>query len=523
MKRSYWMILASACMMFAGCNKDNTPTPAGEKAKYTVLVYANGGENLDNLIEADLSDAAAFLNTKDQDYSVRACVTMKYSSEKGLQAQSDDAQAELKKSYIPGGEAGYVYSYELASGCIDFKEAEGTIQYLKLNPKWSTDNSAAQMFTPNYISETLKGVAKDLPAENYILIIAGHANGWCVDQDGEYPQTNKAPMSAMTDANFNNRAITAKELAQGIRNSGVNVKAVIFDCCLTNNIEYLSELTDIPGLEYTLASGHTTKGGNYKEFLEQLYEVTNGKKDLKTALCDYAEVYARLHKEDYKLHPNDYMLMNTDFAVVDLAKLKNVWVPLKKVVDFLCENYNAADSAKYEIPSREAYQYYNKTPKYDLMDYLALMMGNGGPYETNEQYKALYNALDDIMETAIVAHAYSLNYVDETKKPKDVAEATMSMSVNIGAKGCLQYSFTHIPQYGYPCYDYKGMEWYVDPTDKDTTWYQENPQYNLYNDWQYSVDKSKFQANTGWYNWVKKNPVMPYNNPPFGDEGDKNE
>lgn len=99
----------------------------------------------------------------------------------------------------------------------------------------------------------------------------------------------------------------------------------------------------------------------------------------------------------------------------------------------------------------------------------------------------------------------------------------MSMSVLLGAKGCIQISFQHIPNYGYPSYDYKGMEWYVDPTDKDSTWYQEDPQYNLYYDWKYSVDKSKFQANTGWYNWVKKNPVMPYNNPPFGDEGDKNE
>ena len=523
MRKSYWMILASACLMFAGCNKDNTPTPAGEKAKYTVLVYANGGENLDHLIEMDLGEAAEFLNTKDKDYSVRACVTMKYSSEKGLEGQNNSAQAELQKSYVPGGEAGNVYSYELSSGCIDYKEAAGTVQYLKLDPEWVTDNSAAQMFSPSYISETLKRVAKDLPAENYILVIAGHANGWCVDLDGEYPEPNKAPMSAMTDAFYNKRAISAKELAQGIRTSGVNVKAVVFDCCMMNSIEYLSELTDIPGLEYSLGSGHTTHGGNYKELMQELYEVSHGKKDLKTALGDYAEEYARLHKEDYKLHPKDYVLMNVDFAVVDLAKLKNVWAPLKNVVDFLCENYKAADSAKYEIPSREAYQYYNKTPKYDLMDYLALMMGNGGPYENNEQYKALYNALDDIMETAIVEHAYSLNYVDETKKPKDKAEATMSMSVNIGAKGCLQYSFTHIPQYGYPCYDYKGMEWYVDPAAKDTIWYQENPQYNLYNDWQYSVDKSKFQANTGWYNWVKKNPVMPYNNPPFGDDGDKND
>ena len=521
MKKSNWMMLMAACLVFAAC--DNSPKPVpGDKAKYTVLIYANGGENLDHLIELDLGEAAEFLNTKDKDYSVRACATMKYSSEKGLQAQSDSAQAELKKNYVPGGEAGNVYSYELSSGCIDFKEAAGTVQYLKLDPKWVTDNSAAQMFSPNYIRETLKGVAKDLPAENYILIIAGHANGWSIEADGEYPQPNKAPMSAMTDANFNDRAITAKELAEGIRSSGVNVKAVVFDCCMMNSIEYLSELTDIPGLEYTLGSGHTTHGGNYKELMQELYEVSHGKKDLKTALSDYAEEYARLHKEDYKSHPKDYVLMNVDFAVVDLAKLKNVWAPLKNVVDFLCDNYKAADSAKYEIPSREAYQYYNKSPKYDLMDYLALMMGNGGPYETNEQYKALYNTLDDALDAAIVAHAYSLNYVDETKKPKDIAEATLSISVNIGAKGCIQHSYKQIPNYGFPSYDYKGMEWYVDPTDKDTTWYQENPQYNLYYDWKYSVDKSKFQANTGWYNWVKKNPVMPYNNPPFGDDKDHN-
>ncbi len=135
--------------------------------------------------------------------------------------------------------------------------------------------------------------------------------------------------------------------------------------------------------------------------MQELYEVSHGRKELKTALGDYAEEYARLHKEDYLLHPKDYVLMNVDFAVVDLAKLKNVWAPLKNVVDFLCENYKAADSAKYEIPSREAYQYYNKAPKYDLMDYLALMMGNGAPYENNEQYKALYNALDDIMESGM--------------------------------------------------------------------------------------------------------------------------
>lgn len=94
------------CFTFTACEKNNDPS-LGKKAKYTVLIYANGGENLDYAIEKDISKAAEFINSKQNDNSVRMVTYMKYSSQEGLDA--------LK--YIPGGKAGEVYYYEVDDDC----------------------------------------------------------------------------------------------------------------------------------------------------------------------------------------------------------------------------------------------------------------------------------------------------------------------------------------------------------------------------------------------------------------------
>ena len=59
------------------------------------------------------------------------------------------------------------------------------------------------------------------------------------------------------------------------------------------------------------------------------------------------------------------------------------------------------------------------------------------------------------------------------------------------------------------------MTWWKASGTKYST---NNPAYN----WTYSYAKSVFEQKTGWTRWVKLNPVMPFNNPPFGDDGDTN-
>ena len=498
-------MLAALVALFTSCDQKGGPS-ADTKAKYTVILYANGGENLDHYIEEDIAYAAEFLNTKGNDYSVRMVVYMKYSTQKGLD----------KQRYTPGGLAGEVYSYEVGYDC--YRERTQKDQYLALPMEWIVDNSDAPMYEPSYIADVLKDAAKNAPAENYILVIAGHANGWCVEEDGEYPAPNKVQKAAMTDVYYNKRAIKAKELAAGIRQSGVNVSTIVFDCCLQNNIEYLSELTDVPGLKYTLGSGHTTHGGDYSDLLKELFKTTAGQQDLTAALGNYAETYAKQHKTDYE-ESHDIVLMNVDFAVVDLAKLKDTWTPIKNIVDYLCANYKSADSTKYAIPSHNCYQYYNKDCKYDLLDYLTLMENAGAPFENDAQYETLRLAVDDALHACILKHAYSLNYVDPSAKPKDAAEKFVTMSINLGAKGRIQDIFDTNEENYFTCYDYEGKPWHFYPSGA-TTWKtgdeQLSPEYN----WTHSYDKSTFDQKTGWTRWIKLNPVMPYNNPPHGDDGD---
>lgn len=514
MKRAILFIMSMIAMLLGmnACKSNNEPSGPTGKAKYTVIVYGNGGENLDAIEEYDIAGAAEFLQTKKNDFSVRFAVFMKYSSQEGIDKQSEDMLKREGKPYQPGGKAGKVYFYEVGSECIDVNNTKA-VQYLSLSDKWIVDHSDAAMYDPAYMASVLKDVAKNVPAENYILVLSGHASGWEPDEDGEYPAPNKAPQSTISDAFLDGRAIKAKELHDGIKQSGIPVSAIVFDCCLQNSIEYLSELTDVT--TYTLGSGHTTHGGDYGSLLKALFEAPDGQAGLKKALSDYADVYAINHKNDWKENQNDKVLMNVDFAVVEMAKMPAVWTALKSIVNYMCTNMK--DSALYAIPARQCYQYYNGASKYDLSDYLTKMMKDGAPYANNEAYRELYNNVYYALENAIVHHAYALNYASNV--PGDVEAPKLSMNINIGAKGRMQNGFS-ITQSGYQCFDSEGKEWYFSPAG--TTWAQGTGS-NVHYNWRYSYDLSTFDAKTGWTRWLKLNPVMPYGNPPINDDGDTNE
>lgn len=504
-------ILALA-VLFTACKNSNEPSGPTSKAKYTVIVYANGGENLDYSSENDISEAAEYIKTKENDYSVRMFVYMKYSSQKGFDKQRKYPFEETGKMYVPGGKADEVYFYEVGSECINFTN-DKEMQLLSLPDQWIVDNKDAPMYEPDYIASVLKNVAKNAPAENYILVLAGHASGWEPDEDGDYPAPAKVTASAITDDVFGGRAIKAKELHDGIQKSGIPVRAIVFDCCLQNSIEYLSELTDVT--TYTLGSGHTTHGGDYAALIKELFAASEGQAGLKKALSNYAEVYAKQHKDDYEKNNHDQVLMNVDFAVVEMAKMPAVWTSLKKIVDYMCANVK--DSAKYEIPSRQCYQYYNASAKYDLTDYLSKMTKEGAPYEDDSTYQQLFNGVYYSLEEAIVHHAYALHYASNV--PEDKEAPQMSMNINIGAKGRMQDVF-EATSAGYSCYDSEGKEWIFSPTG--TTW-TKGSETNVHYNWQYSYAQSIFDQKTGWTRWIKLNPVMPYGNPPIGDEGDSNE
>lgn len=95
----------------------------------------------------------------------------------------------------------------------------------------------------------------------------------------------------------------------------------------------------------------------------------------------------------------------------------------------------------------------------------------------------------------------------------------MSMNINLGAKGRMQDGFEATAE-GYSCYDSEGQEWIFSPNTSPT--WTKGSETNVKYNWQYSYDLSTFDRQTGWTRWIRINPVMPYGNPPIGDDGDSN-
>ena len=125
----------------------------------------------------------------------------------------------------------------------------------------------------------------------------------------------------------------------------------------------------------------------------------------------------------------------------------------------------------------------------------------------------MYYALED----AIVHHAYALHYASNV--PEDKEAPQMSMNINLGAKGRMQDVFEATSK-GYSCYDSEGQEWIFSP-NATPTW-TKGSETNVKYNWQYSYALSTFDQKTGWTRWIRLNPVMPYGNPPIGDDGDSN-
>lgn len=510
MKRIFLFVVAALCVFLTSCEKGNGGSTGG-KAKYTVIMYANGGGDIDEYLEEDIANGAEVISKRINEGIVRLVVCMKYSPQAGLDLQKDEVYDEEGREYIPGGKASSVYLYEAGPECLNFRTQEGVLQVLSLPDSCIAQGSQFRMFKPANIAQVLKKAAKMAPAENYILLVAGHANGWDVSTDGEYPSPNKKAASAAADPHFKGRAIKAKELHDGIVQSGVRISGIIFDCCMMNNIEYLSELVDVT--DYTLASGHSTKGSKVGKFVENLYAARNLEEALKLQARDNTRYHMELYEESSDPDPVD---MNVEYAVVKMSAMPAVWNGLKSMVDYLCANMK--DSASYTVASQKCYQYFNNSTKYDIMDYFALLKAEGGPYLNDEGYNKVYKALDGAISGAIVAHEYG-NHFTQGYKPAHA----LTMSINLGAKG----RFVPNPQLydeetSCKAYDYTGQMWSFTPSykagDKEiwSIGREKNPSYN----WDYSYKLSVIEQKTGWTKWLKANPVTPFGNPPYDDEGD---
>lgn len=515
------LVLLIMGFMLPSCkSNDNDSDPGIElteehdrtKPAVTVMLYCVGGGDLDALEDGDIYDAANAMFK--EDVSVRFFVQMKYSDrdtywEKLENKNGKPLTEQERKDYTPYGESNTVYRYELLPSLLKNQKIALTKDLI------FGQYAGTEFHQPDSIAHFINYCHSQNPqAQHHVLILSNHGGGYNVSMDFDKSQRpNSAPQMRMGvnyDPAANNDCTNLDELhegiARGLRLSGLQKLDVLYyDCCLMNGIEVVSGMTDVA--DYILASGHTTTGGDYRNMLDQLYLAVGGHKTFLQAWKDYTTRSSEIHYERYiktKSITNKYV----DWVLTDSKAFEAVLPKMKTFVDAICAKYDKDINAgvsesdlfdKYKDAACKCYHYCDDAPIYDLSDYAKRLTEAMKDAEVTDAYQALEASL----KSAQVSHTYA----DKNNIKKD-----LSYTINLGAKGFLRFEFNDEEGLGmFECYDYLGRLGYyyrADNTVQLSDDKRDDGDKPLYA-WKNSYDKTKFEKETGWTRWLKRNPVMP--------------
>lgn len=508
-KHSASMLAAGLCLLLASCadgsvNDNPVVPPVVPETDYTVMFYTVGGGNLDISIEGDLLAAAKTLQADSK--QVRFMVQLKYSKPEGM--------ATGGKAF--SGKPSHVYRYELTPDLAG-GTAGNTLLNLTDDQLYGTQHATAQFYQPDSLASFIRYCQKVAPAKNYILVMSNHGGGYNIMQDYDKAIADAAARtttrSILADDNTN-LMMSVKEVREGIEKGGVPLKLMYFDCCLMNTMEGLSELIGLT--DYVLASGHTVMRCDYSTLVKLLYE-TGADGDFAQAIAKYADACADANALYYQefLNPTAKYV---DWAVTDMKKFPAVLTALKAYVDFICEKLPDFESdADLDEPAVKCYQYYPRLPLYDLLDYCQLL--GAYPYKLYPERQQLLDNLYDAVKAAQVAHAYVANTTQ-------TGQFDLSYSVTLGGKGFIPYTGVEGNPYLLNGICADGSMARCDIfTNTITTVREPIPALA----WANSYNLLTFDQLTGWSRWLKLNPAIPFNNPPYdnaddalaGDEAEK--
>ena len=490
-------VLTSCDDVLSVLDNPTSEEPEVLETDYTVMLYTAGGGNLDSQIENDIKRAANAIKADSK--KVRYLVQYKYSS-----------QASINKSgsFSPSGKAGHVYRYEASPSIVNPEKTPNLL--LKDDYIYGTQNEKAEFFQPDSIANFMKYCKKVAPAKNYILVFSDHGGGYSVTQDYNKSLEKVGTRGLVFDDNLGGRGITCKEIRTALETSGIHLTMLYFDCCLMNNMETLSELTELT--DYVLASGHTNGGGNHTAFVNELYKASEGD--------PFTEAMSRYAKNCTEYNYNIWAIQratwarNVDFVLTDMKKFPAILPALKEYVDFIIKNQGEAQLEDFQYAATDCYQYYPGVPLYDLRDYCEKLQVNAyGHLATEWQH---YENLENALQAAQVCHYYSIQ--SEGDEYKEVTPHWLSYSVSVGAKGFIGSSTLEgkpTKIYGYNKDGYLTTfdinTYSLTPGEKATPWYA----------WSQTYYQLEFDKQTGWSRWLEANTGFPMGNPPYGNQNDQ--
>ena len=215
------LIIATMILISCGEEQNNSviivvPTPEAPPT-YTLIYLASGGDTLDEAIERSISNICKSPLAE----NINLTANIKWT--KGYTSAMSRGEGEVCRFVVSGG-----------SRDIEMSEVG--------------DNSYP-LYEPENIAEFIRWSTEVAPADNYILVLAGHGNGW-------HPEVGiEATRGTLRDTDLD-RYVSLEELSEAIELSGVRFKMIQMISCLMNTMEYVTDMANYA--DYFTASSHVS-------------------------------------------------------------------------------------------------------------------------------------------------------------------------------------------------------------------------------------------------------------------------
>jgi hypothetical protein len=184
------------------------------------------------------------------------------------------------------------------------------------------------MADPETITSFLTWAGDNFPADNTILIMWDHGNGWDKADGSDRVGSSRESQAVLIDEDNDSSYLSNRAVREAIEGSGLEINLIGFDACTMGTIEALYEYSLLPGAEIIVGSQEAgeTHGWDYKAVLTALS--SDPGMSLETFASVIVSSYENFYENEfYPANPNyekRHMIsaMRTD-SIVDLAENVN--------------------------------------------------------------------------------------------------------------------------------------------------------------------------------------------------------
>ena len=365
----------------SSCSDDNEPTPVPvpdpTPSGYCLMFYMSGGDPEHDILLMERARQAA-------------------------EATGDDVAVTILMKASGKGEG------EAHNGTCRYTAQDGVLT--QDTEFGSVDDFAVT--DPARLSEFIRWSAEQYQGRRYLLVIGGHGGGFLPSIDLPEEETGTDGPQSRATLLDKGKVMTSSQLGDAIRQSGINLDALILHSCQQGSIEMLADWEGTA--DYLLGSPFSIPdyAYDYISLVNDLRQERGVEETLQRTVDRTINLWQEFHDEE---------LSGMVVEVTRLRDLTALWDVLRETIDCMHntmdvvnvttdlpavygetygQGYLRALFSKYEVDYDDFFQELRVTRAVDIVNFIHSAAIQSG----NMRLASYVNRLDEVLKNIVVAH-----------------------------------------------------------------------------------------------------------------------